>query len=141
MMNHTENMLRYLAQTVLGSTKLHYGESVYDFSKSFVRMSMVDAILKYNPTMDEKVLRNPEANMEVLKDYARSVGVHVGPKEAHWGAGKLICVIFEETAEHKLDQPTFITEYPWEVSPLALLLPTDLSFLWVVVSWLTVSQS
>ncbi len=119
MMDHTENMLRYLAKTVLGTTDVQYGDSVYDFAKPFTRISMVDAILKYNPTMDEKVLRNPEANMETLKDYARSVGVHLGPKEAHWGAGKLICVIFEETAEHKLDQPTFITEYPWEVSPLA----------------------
>lgn len=119
MMDHTENMLRYLAQSVLGTTDLHYGDSVYDFAKPFARISMVDAILKYCPNMDEKVLRNPEENIETLKDYARSVGVHIGPKEAHWGAGKLICVIFEETAESKLDQPTFITEYPWEVSPLA----------------------
>src|SRR5690554_8121877 len=69
--------------------------------------------------MSEEVLRDPENNIETLKEYAKSVGIHLGPKEAGWGAGKLICEIFEETAESKLDQPTFITEYPWEVSPLA----------------------
>ncbi len=119
LMDLTEEMLRYLAQTVLGKTTLEYGDSTYDLAQPFARISMVDAVLKYNPEMSEAVLRDPENNMETLKEYAKSVGVHLGPKEAGWGAGKLICEIFEETAESKLDQPTFITEYPWEVSPLA----------------------
>lgn len=119
MMDTTEAMLRFVAETVLGTTIVPYGESTYDFGQPFIRMSMVDAILKYNDGMDEAVLRDPEGNIETLKEYARSVGIHLGPKEAGWGAGKLLCEIFEETAESKLDQPTFITEYPWEVSPLA----------------------
>src|SRR5690554_1285059 len=119
LMDTTEEMLRHLAQTVLGTTTLEYGDSTYDLSQPFARISMVDAVLKYNPEMSEEVLRDPENNIETLKEYAKSVGIHLGPKEAGWGAGKLICEIFEETAESKLDQPTFITEYPWEVSPLA----------------------
>ena len=119
MMDTTEEMLRFLAESVLGTTTLEYGDATYDLSQPFTRMSMVDAILKYNPDMDGAILRDAENHMETLKDYARSVGIHLGPKEAGWGAGKLVCEIFEATAEEKLDQPTFITEYPWEVSPLA----------------------
>ncbi len=119
LMDTTEAMLKFIAETVLGTTTIEYGESTYDFGATFQRMTMVEAILKYNTGMDEAVLRDPENNLETLKEYAKSVGIHLGPKEAGWGAGKLICEIFEETAESKLDQPTFITEYPWEVSPLA----------------------
>ncbi|WP_286719379.1 lysine--tRNA ligase [Thalassolituus sp. UBA2009] len=119
MMDTTEAMLRFLAESVLGTTTLEYGDATYDFAQPFTRMSMVDAILKYNPEMDAAVLRDAENNIETLKEYARSVGIHLGPKEAGWGAGKLVCEIFEATAEEKLNQPTFITEYPWEVSPLA----------------------
>ncbi|UZK04093.1 lysine--tRNA ligase [Venatoribacter cucullus] len=119
MMDLTEDMLRFLAESVLGTTTIQYGDSTYDFAAPFARISMVDAILKYNEGMDEAVLRDAKNNIETLKEYARKVGIHLGPKEAGWGAGKLLCEIFEETAESKLDQPTFITEYPWEVSPLA----------------------
>ena len=119
MMDTTEAMLRFVAESVLGTTTLQYGEATYDFAQPFTRMSMVDAILKYNPTMDAAILNDAENNIETLKTYAKSVGIHLGPKEAGWGPGKLICEIFEATAEDKLDQPTFITEYPWEVSPLA----------------------
>ncbi|MCA6062548.1 lysine--tRNA ligase [Thalassolituus marinus] len=119
LMDTTEAMLKFIAETVLGATTIEYGESTYDFGSTFQRMTMVEAILKYNTGMDEAVLRDAENNLETLKEYAKSVGIHLGPKEAGWGAGKLICEIFEETAESKLDQPTFITEYPWEVSPLA----------------------
>ena len=80
---------------------------------------MVDAILKYNPTMDEKVLRNPEANMETLKDYARSVGVHLGPKEAHWGAGKLICVILKKPLNINWINPPLLPSILGRFSPLA----------------------
>jgi len=119
LMDTTEAMLKFIAETVMGTTMIEYGESTYDFGATFQRMTMVEAILKYNTGMDEAVLRDAENNLETLKEYAQSVGIHLGPKEAGWGPGKLICEIFEETAESKLDQPTFITEYPWEVSPLA----------------------
>ncbi|MDF1762488.1 MAG: lysine--tRNA ligase [Oleibacter sp.] len=119
MMDLTEAMLRFVAETVLGTTDIVYGESVYDFAQPFQRMTMVEAIVKYNDDMDADVLSNAEANIETLKEYAQKVGVPVSAKQKAWGAGKYICEIFEATAEEKLDQPTFITEYPWEVSPLA----------------------
>lgn len=129
LMNLTEDMLRTLAQDVLGDTKVIntvkdsegnvVEEIVYDFGVPFERLSMVDAILKYNPNFDEKVFRNPEENFDQIKQYAKQVHVKEPDVDGIWGAGKYITEIFEETAEDKLIQPTFITEYPWEVSPLA----------------------
>ena len=119
LMDITEGMLKHIAESVLGTTTIEYGESTYDFAAPFQRMTMVEAILKYNPDMDAAVFADPEANIDTLKAYAKQVGIKDSEKEAAWGPGKYICEIFEETAEEKLDQPTFITEYPWEVSPLA----------------------
>lgn len=119
MMDLTEGMLKFIAEQVLGTTTVPYGDSEYDFAQPFERMTMVNAILKYNDDMDSDVLNNAEANLETLKEYAQKVGVPASDKQKAWGAGKYICEIFEATAEEKLDQPTFITEYPWEVSPLA----------------------
>ncbi|MEO2268396.1 lysine--tRNA ligase [Pseudoalteromonas pernae] len=128
LMNITEDMLRTVAQDVLGTTKIVNttknadGEVVdsveYDFGQPFTRLSMADAIMKYNPEFDAAVFADPENHMEQLIAYAKQVHVKI-PEKCVWGAGKYMCEIFEETAEHKLIQPTFITEYPWEVSPLA----------------------
>lgn len=129
LMNLTEDMLRTVAQDVLGSaivtntTKDAEGnvtDSIdYDFGAKFERISMVDAILKYNPSFEESIFRTPEDNFEKIKEYAKQVHVKEPAVDGIWGPGKYICEIFEETAEHLLIQPTFITEYPWEVSPLA----------------------
>ena len=134
LMNLTEDMLRTVAQDVLGTTvvrntvKNSEGEVVeekfYDFGKPFQRLSMVDAILKYAEegvvtSDDEVALRDPENNFDQIKALAKKVHVKEGDAAKVWGPGKYICEIFEEVAEHLLDQPTFITEYPWEVSPLA----------------------
>ncbi len=129
LMNLTEDMLRTVAQDVLGTTIVtnttkdaegNVTESVdYDFGAKFERISMVDAILKYNPSFEESVFRAPEENFEKIKEYAKQVHVKEPAVDGIWGPGKYICEIFEETAEHLLIQPTFITEYPWEVSPLA----------------------
>jgi len=135
LMNLTEDMLRTIAEDVLGTpivrntVKNSEGEVIeekfYDFGQPFVRLSMVDAILKYGKDhhaaahIDELVLRDPENNFEAIKTIAKAVGVKEGEAAKLWGPGKYICEIFEEVAEHLLDQPTFITEYPWEVSPLA----------------------
>ncbi|MEE4246455.1 MAG: lysine--tRNA ligase [Kangiellaceae bacterium] len=128
LMNLTEDMLRTLAQDILGTTVITNTEknaegevesSVdYDFGQPFVRMTMVEAVVKYNPSFDAAVFAEPEQNLEQLIAYAKQVGVNI-PEKNLWGAGKYICEIFEATAEEKLIQPTFITEYPWEVSPLA----------------------
>ncbi|MAG75461.1 MAG: lysine--tRNA ligase [Colwelliaceae bacterium] len=134
LMNLTEDMLRTLAEDVMGTpvirntVKNAEGEVVeekfYDFGKPFLRLSMVDAILKYAEegvvtAEDEAALRDPENNFEQIKALAKKVHVKEGDAAKVWGPGKYICEIFEEVAEHLLDQPTFITEYPWEVSPLA----------------------
>ncbi|MDH5433556.1 MAG: lysine--tRNA ligase [Gammaproteobacteria bacterium] len=129
LMDLTEDMLRTLAQDILGDTKLVNTvkdkegnvkeEITYDFGGKFERLTMVDAILKYNPDFDENVFRNPEQNFDQIKQYAKQVHVKEPEVDGVWGAGKYICEIFEATAEEKLIQPTFITAYPWEVSPLA----------------------
>lgn len=80
---------------------------------------MADAVLKYNPDFDAAVINNAQDNLEQMITYGRSVGIKEDAKQSAWGAGKWLCEIFEATAEEKLDQPTFITAYPWEVSPLA----------------------
>ncbi|PAJ71772.1 lysine--tRNA ligase [Pseudoalteromonas sp. NBT06-2] len=128
LMNLTEDMLRTVATDVLGSPivintiKDEAGEIIdtvkYDFGKPFTRITMADAILKYNPDFKVEVFNDPENHFEELKAYAKQVHVRI-PEKCVWGPGKFLCEIFEETAEHKLIQPTFITAYPWEVSPLA----------------------
>jgi len=132
LMNLTEDMLRTIAQDVLGTTTIRntvknadgevVEEKFYDFGQSFQRLSMVDAIVKFaeeRHQINEAALRDPENNFEAIKAMAKTVGVKEGDAAKVWGPGKYICEIFEEVAEHLLDQPTFITEYPWEVSPLA----------------------
>ena len=135
LMNTTEEMLRTIAQDVLGTTTIRntvknsdgevVEEKFYDLGKPFARLSMVDAILQYGKdhrgaeSFDEAALRDPENNFDAIKAMAKAVGVKEGDAAKVWGPGKYICEIFEEVAEHLLDQPTFITEYPWEVSPLA----------------------
>ncbi len=123
LMNITEDMLRTVATNVLGSpivvntTKDENGEVIdsveYDFGQPFERLSMADAILKYNPEFDAAVFNDPENHFEELKAYAKQVHVKI-PENCVWGPGKFLCEIFEETAEHMLIQPTFITGYPYD---------------------------
>ncbi|MBN7818892.1 lysine--tRNA ligase [Bowmanella yangjiangensis] len=129
LMDLTEDMLRTLAQDVLGTTEVIntvrdtdgnvLQEKRYDFAQPFTRLSMGDAILKYWPEADEAAIRDPENNLEAMKAMAKKLHIKEPEVDGIWGAGKYLCEIFEATAEEQLDQPTFITEYPWEVSPLA----------------------
>ncbi len=112
LMDLTEAMLREVAEKVLGTTTVTYQGSEYDFAAPFVRMTMVESILHYCPELTEADISTLESATEV----AKKLGIQVKPI---WGLGKLQTEIFEETAEAKLDQPTFITAYPAEVSPLA----------------------
>ena len=112
LMDLTETMLRSVTEQVLGSSKVQYGEEEFDFGAPFTRLSMTDAILKYNPEVTAEQLQSFETAAEIAKDLKIEV-------EKGWGLGRVITEIFEETAEHRLIQPTFITEYPAEVSPLA----------------------
>ena len=111
-MNLTEDMLRKLAQTVLGDTSVQYQGSTYDFSQPFTRITVFDSILQHNPDITAQQLCDDSAAREI----AKNLGIEL--KES-WGLGKVQIEIFEKTVEHLLDQPTFITAYPTEVSPLA----------------------
>ena len=108
----TEDMLRNLTESVLGSTTVQYQGSTYDFARPFDRLTVFDAILKYNPDIDHKDLSEADSASKL----AEALQIEVNKS---WGLGKIQIEIFEKTVEHRLDQPTFITAYPTEVSPLA----------------------
>ena len=112
LMDLTEEMLRTVSEQVLGTTKVPYQGEEFDFGAPFARMTMLEAILHYNPELTAEDLDTVEKATAV----AKKLHIDVQPI---WGLGKLWTEIFEETAESKLIQPTFITEYPAEVSPLA----------------------
>jgi lysyl-tRNA synthetase class 2 len=122
LMDLTEEMLRTVAQQVLGTTTIintvrnEEGEVLetfeYDLAKPFARLSVFDSILQYNPDITAEALANEHAARQIAER------LDIDVKES-WGLGKIQIEIFEETVEHLLQQPTFITEYPTEVSPLA----------------------
>jgi lysyl-tRNA synthetase class 2 len=112
LMDLTEEMLRYCANRVLGKTLIDYQGKQFDFGKPFARMSVFDSILHFNKDITAAELQT----MAGAKAIAERLKIHV--KET-WGLGKIQIEIFEATVEHLLEQPTFITQYPTEVSPLA----------------------
>ncbi len=108
----TEDLLRRLAQDVLGSTKIVYQGRDYDLAEPFKKMTVLEAIMHYAPEIKAADLESLEAATKA----ANKLGIDI-PK--HVGLGKVQIEIFEKVAEHQLMDPTFITEYPAEVSPLA----------------------
>jgi len=112
LMDLTEDMLRSLAEQVLGKTMIHYQGDDYDFGKPFARLTMKQAVLDYNPDIRDFELDDPEQ----LRAIAGRLDI---PLLESFGAGKILTEIFERTVEHRLKDPTFITAYPTEVSPLA----------------------
>ncbi|CND21633.1 lysine--tRNA ligase [Yersinia pseudotuberculosis] len=108
----TEELFRTLTETILGSSVVQYGEQTFDFGKPFAKLTMKEAICKYRPETNVADLDDMDKAVAI----AESLGIKV---EKSWGLGRIQCEIFEETAESHLIQPTFITEYPAEVSPLA----------------------
>ncbi len=111
-MDLTEDMLRKLTDQVLGSTTVEYQGNSYDFSKPFRRISVFDSILAHNEGISAAQLSDDAS----ARDIATGLGI---PLKDSWGLGKVQIEIFEKTVEHLLDQPTFVTAYPTEVSPLA----------------------
>lgn len=108
----TESLFRLLAENVLGTTVVPYGDHQFDFGQPFDKLTMREAIKKYRPETDLTDLEDFDKAAAI----AQSLGIKV---EKSWGLGRVVTEIFEETAEAQLIQPTFITEYPAEVSPLA----------------------
>jgi lysyl-tRNA synthetase class 2 len=118
LMNLTEEMLRTICQQVLSTTIVDYQGETYDFGKSFQRMSVKESILHFNPDLKAAELEDRASLVKI----AERLKLEVKPS---YGIGKLQIEIFEKTVEHQLKQPTFITAYPTEVSPLARRNDTD----------------
>ncbi len=112
LMDLSEELFRYLAQEILGTLVIQYQEQQFDLSKPFARLNMLDSILHYNPALKKSDL----STMDAIKITAEKLDI---PVKDGYGLGKVQLEIFEKTVEHKLLQPTFITDYPAEVSPLA----------------------
>jgi len=112
LMDLTETLLRECAQKVLGSTTLTYQGTEIDLGKKFDRLTMAEAIAKYNPKYPLHELAKPA----YLKTALAPFGVEVFPTD---GLGILQLKLFEATTEDKLVQPTFIVAHPVDVSPLA----------------------
>jgi lysyl-tRNA synthetase class 2 len=112
LMDLTEDMVRGMAQQIHGSTQVRYQGNTYDFGKPFARMTVIESILHYNPDLQSEQLRT----LENARRVAESLGI---PVKESYGLGKVQIEIFEKTVEHRLHEPTFITAYPTEVSPLA----------------------
>lgn len=112
LMDLTEEMLRHLAEEVLGTTTLSYQGEEYHFGEPFRRMTVKESILHFNPDLRPEQLDSLEEASKV----ATALGI---PLKDSYGLGKVQIEIFEKTVEHRLKEPTFITAYPTEVSPLA----------------------
>lgn len=111
-METTEAMLHGMADAINGTTVVNYQGEEYDFGKKFARMTVEQAIEAHNSDFDV----NRGRDRDYLVDYCAEREVDV---QDSYGAGKLLLEIFEETVEEKLREPTFITQYPTEVSPLS----------------------
>lgn len=112
LMDLTEELLREVAANVLGTTTVKYQGEEYHFGAPFRRMTVKESILHFNPQLRPEQLDS----LEEARKVAESLGIPLKPT---YGLGKVQIEIFEKTVEHRLREPTFITEYPTEVSPLA----------------------
>ena len=117
MMDLTENMFRYLAEKVCGTTTIPYAEAMIDLGKPFERITMVDAIKKYSGIDFEQIETTEEA-----KALAKEKGIEFEDRHSR---GDIINLFFEEFVEDKLIQPTFVMDHPIEVSPLTKKKPSD----------------
>ena len=112
LINFTEDLFRTVAQNVLGTTLIEYGDELFDFGKPFNKLTMRESIIKYG----NGITLTDIDEIQSASLTARKLGITVEPS---WGVGRLQSEIFEEVVEQHLIQPTFITEYPAEISPLA----------------------
>ncbi len=112
LMDITESLLREMTQHLLGASQVTYQGQQFDFAKPFARMSVREAILQFNPGLQAAQIDDLEGATAVAR------GLEI-PLKSSYGLGKIQIEIFEKTVEHRLLDPTFITAYPTEVSPLA----------------------
>jgi lysyl-tRNA synthetase, class II len=112
LMDFTESLLKTVTLEVIGDSKIEYQGHTIDFSQAFDKLTMLEALIKYQPHWSKEQL----SNLDSLKKLVNDLGLAINDTD---GIGKLQMVLFEEKVEHLLIQPTFITGYPTEVSPLA----------------------
>ena len=110
MMDLTENMFRYVAQEVCGTTLIPYAEEMIDLGKPFERLTMIDAVKKYTGIDFDQVADTAEA-----KKLADEKGIHYEDRHVK---GDILNLFFEEFVEEHLIQPVFIMDHPVEISPL-----------------------
>lgn len=112
LMDLTEAMLRYLAEKIFGKLELNYQGQVIDLNQPFARMTLRDSILHYAPEIRAEELNNLETAKALAARYEIAV-------PATHGLGRIQYDLFEKLVEKNIKRPTFITEFPTEVSPLA----------------------
>lgn len=112
LMDFTERLFRQVADRVLGTQQVVYQEATIDLAPAWKRIRVEDAILEYSGFKDRSRLRDRGA----LLEYGKSKGLHMDPKDT---TGGLMMVVFDHEVESKLIQPTFVTHYPLDVSPLS----------------------
>ncbi len=117
MMDLTENLYRFVANEVLGTTTVTYGEVEIDLGKPFERITMVEAVKKYADVDFDQIKTDEEA-----KALADKLEIHY---EARHKKGDILSLIFEEFVEDKLIQPTFVMDHPVEISPLTKKKPEN----------------
>ncbi|HIW48466.1 MAG TPA: lysine--tRNA ligase [Firmicutes bacterium] len=116
MMNLTEDMFRTVAQKVLGTTKLTYGGYDLDLGKPFERITMVDAVKKFTG-VDFDAIKDTQEARAVAQEH------HVEFEQRH-AKGDILNLFFEEFVEKNLIEPTFVIDYPVEISPLTKRKPS-----------------
>jgi len=112
LMDLTEDMMRKLTSNLFDSNQVSYQDETYDLEKPFERMTVFESILKHNKAINDSDLQS----LEKIRNVAEKLEI---PFEENFGLGKIQIEIFEKTVESKLLSPTFITQFPTEVSPLA----------------------
>ena len=117
MMDLAENLYRFVAQEVLGTTQIPYGEYVLDLGKPFERITMLDAVKKY-AGVDFNEIHSDEEAKAVAREH------HIEFEERH-KKGDILSLFFEEYAEAHLIQPTFVMDHPVEISPLTKRKPEN----------------
>jgi lysyl-tRNA synthetase class 2 len=107
-----EALMHGMADAILGGPKVEYQGETFDFGTNYERITVEEVILRFNPDIDASKLRD--------RDYLASVcgELDIAVKDSY-GPGKLQIEIFEKTGEDQLRNPTFVTQYPTEVSPLS----------------------
>lgn len=111
LMDMIEELVTHLAKKINNSEKLEYGNLTIDLTRPWARLTMAQAIEKYGNISQDEI-----STYEKAKQVAQNLKITI---DASWGQGRIVSEIFEAVAEEKLINPTFIIDYPKEISPLS----------------------